>query len=197
MGTSQIPGDRHALQIPYTKREIKVEIVAGIGVVLIVIMPFLWWGKTPDLFPTNFGMSGKVDWEGKGSLVLLTGIGIGLYVLLTYISRFPNMVNHLWVITPINAEKQYRIRRLTINCIKVESVWLFVYLTWNTIQVAMSKAIGEEMKLLNQKNSMHAVAFVYKEALFGIEFLPIVFLVMVVTICAGVYYGNKAKQLSG
>ncbi|WP_088224902.1 hypothetical protein [Desulfosporosinus sp. FKB] len=193
MDNSQISGHWHLQQIPYTKREIKVEIVAGIGVVLILIMPFVWWGKTPDLLPTNVGMSGKVDWEGKGYLWLLTGVGIALYVFLTYICIFPNMVNRLWVITSINAEKQYHIRRMTINCIKVETVWLFVYLTWNTIKVAESKVIGEEIKLLNQNNTMH-IGAIYFKPLFGIEFLPMMFVIMAVTICVGLYYGNKAKQ---
>jgi uncharacterized membrane protein len=134
-------------------------------------MPFVWWKKIPDLIPTHFGLSGKVDdWGGKGSLWLLPGIGAGLYALITFVSRFPHTFNYPWPITPTNAEKQYHIGRMMINFIKVETVWLFVYLDWNIIQVAMSKSTG-----------------------IGISFLPIVIIVVILTICLGIYYGNKAK----
>jgi hypothetical protein len=81
-------------------------------------------------------------WGSKTSIWVLTGVGAGLYALLTIVSRFPHTFSFLWAITEENAERQYQIARTMVGCLKAEIICLFVYMEFGIIQVAMGKTDG-------------------------------------------------------
>jgi len=68
--------------------------------------------------------------------------GAFLYMLLTVVSRFPHTFNYPCKITQENAEVQYLLARYLLAFLKAEIIWVFVYIQWMTIQVALGKAAG-------------------------------------------------------
>jgi hypothetical protein len=65
-----------------------------------------------------------------------------LFVGLSVLSRFPRIYNYPFEITEENAERQYRLARALIECLAVEIVAIFGFLSRATIQVALGRAGG-------------------------------------------------------
>ncbi len=134
---------RPKLEIPLTTFEIILQVLALMGLAAGLLTVFLSWNGLPDKIPTHFGLAGTADaWGGKGSLFILPGMVLGMYILLSIVERFPHTYNYLCEITEQNAEVQYRNARMMIVCLKTGIVWLFGYIEWVTVQVAMGKAAG-------------------------------------------------------
>jgi hypothetical protein len=122
-------------------------------------------------FAINIDASGVPDgWSGKGSIWLLPGVTVGLYVLLTVLSKFPHAFNYLWAITEENAERQYIIARTMVRSLKAELIILFTYMEYATVQTAMGEING-----------------------LGIIFVPITLVVIFGTIAMFLIQGYKAK----
>jgi len=104
---------------------------------------FLEWNVLPDKIPTHFGVLGNPDgWGSKSTLIMLPCISTALSVLLSVVSHFPNLANYPWPITEANVVAQYRNIRSMLAWLKLELVWIFVYLEWGTIQVAQGNKEG-------------------------------------------------------
>jgi uncharacterized membrane protein len=101
------------------------------------------WPDLPASVPSHFGPDGLPDAFGpRGTILILPAAGLGLYLLLTVISRFPHTFNFPWPVTPENAERQYRIARAALCALKGQTLWLFVYISWRTVSVARGEAGG-------------------------------------------------------
>lgn len=162
---------RPILDIPYSQLEIILEAISAVGVLVLIILIILSWSELPDKIPSHFGASGLPDaWGSKLSVWFLPGMGVGLYALLTIVSRFPHTFNYLWAVTEENAEKQYQIARTMVGALKAEVIWLFVYMEFAIIQVAMGKTNG-----------------------IGVVFLPITLIVVFGTIFLCLIKGYKAR----
>jgi uncharacterized membrane protein len=140
---------RPALKLKYTPPEKLLEVLALGGLLYAAGLLFTKWDQLPLRIPKHFGISGEPDgWGDKSNLLVLLLVGAGLYALLTLLSFFPQWGNYPWEITEENAPRQYRITRSMLCWLKMELVWLFAYIEWCTIQVAMGKAIGLSPYLL-------------------------------------------------
>jgi hypothetical protein len=84
--------------------------------------------------------------------------------------RFPHRFNYAWPITAQNAESQYRLARRLPNWLKVEVIWMFLFLEWMTIWVALGRATG-----------------------LSIVFLPIVLIMILSTIGIYFYQAYRAR----
>jgi hypothetical protein len=134
---------RPKLSLPRPLVDNLLEIAALAGLVGIGIMVWTCWPSLPARLPTHFGASGLPDaWGGKGSLFSLPLVGLLLYVTMTVIYCYPQIYNYPGKLTEANAERQYRLARSLVQWIKVEIVWLFWYLEWQTIQVGLGKSGG-------------------------------------------------------
>lgn len=102
--------------------------------------------------------------------MVITRNGGFLYILLTVVSKFPHTFNFPWAITEENAERQYQIGRAMIGSLKTELVWLFTYIEFGVIQVALGKIKG-----------------------LGMLFLPITLIIVFGTILIWVVKGYKAR----
>ncbi|MGH7596447.1 MAG: DUF1648 domain-containing protein [bacterium] len=163
------PSGGPVLQIPKSSLEIGLETAAALGLLTMAFVMIKSWPLLPETIPHHFGVSGKPDaWGGKGILWLLPGISLMLYVGLTILRRYPHIYNYPWPITEQNAATQYHLARTMIGAFKAEIVLIFVYLQWQTIQVALGKAEG-----------------------LGVAFLPIFLILIFGTI--GIYF-VKAYQ---
>lgn len=131
---------RPKLKIIPSPTDMVVEAVAFLGFALLLVA-VVYYPQLPERIPMHFNFAGKVDaWGAKSGLLPLIWIGIGSYLLLTIISRFPHIFNYPVAITPENAERQYRNAVSLMRWLKMETMWLMVYITWVIFQVAQGKA---------------------------------------------------------
>lgn len=160
---------RPVLAIPRTEMEKVLEVAALIGLVVSLTLVIKAWTVLPDSIPVHFGPTGQPNSYGNRFVILiLPGTSIFFYVLFTVLSSFPHLYNYLWPITEQNAREQYQLARLLVAALKVQFIWLFCYMEWKIIQVALKSASG-----------------------LGIWFLPIVLILIFGTI--GLYF-RRAYQ---
>jgi len=132
---------RPVLKIPRSPLENVIEVLAVLGIIVNALILYYYWPALPDVIPTHFGISGEADgWGSKNTLFFLLGMGVFSYVLMTVLNFFPHTFNYLVEITEKNARAQYANARLLLNIMKVEMVYLFAYITWGTVQVALGNA---------------------------------------------------------
>jgi len=100
------------------------------------------WSSLPGQIPTHFDASGEPDaWSGKGSVWLLPTIGLVLWIGLSVLERYPHVYNYI-NLTKDNMEKQYKNATMMINVLKNVILIFFVFITWQSIQVANGSAEG-------------------------------------------------------
>lgn len=130
-------------RIPYSQLEIMIETVSLFSLFLIIVFTVVYWPRLPEQIPSHFGGSGLPDdYDSKSFLFFMPGIGLFLYALLTVVSQFPQSFNLPWTITEENAVRQYQIARKMIGFLKLEMIWLFGYIEFGTIQVALGNMSG-------------------------------------------------------
>lgn len=120
------------------------EMVAIGGVIVGLVLPAFHWSTLPERVPSHFGVSGQADaWSARGFVWFLPAVTVFVHLLLTVVSLIPpRYYNYPWRITAENAPRQVRIARRLLCVLKAELVWLFVYLTWQTIRVALGQVSG-------------------------------------------------------
>lgn len=134
---------RPRLSIPLTNFDYGAEVLGLLALSWMVAMFIVDVPKLPQIIPTHFGFSGKPDaWGPKSTIYPMLWLSMAMYVGLSILSRFPHIYNYPWPITQENAEAQYRLGRSVMTCMKVASLWLFSYLTWQTIQIARGHSHG-------------------------------------------------------
>jgi hypothetical protein len=103
------------------------------------ILYILWkWSILPEQIPVHFNAVGEVDgWGNRGMIWLLPAITVFLWISMTVLERYPHVYNYL-NLTEENAERQYKNARMMLNVLKAEITAFFVYLDWQSIQVALS-----------------------------------------------------------
>ncbi len=80
--------------------------------------------------------------SSKQSLIYLAATGVVLYLLMFILSRYPHLYNYIWPITEANAETQYRMASTFMIVMANIIIWLFAYMSWQTIQTALGHAEG-------------------------------------------------------
>ncbi|HAF17037.1 MAG: DUF1648 domain-containing protein [Thermacetogeniaceae bacterium] len=140
---------RPVLKIPRSPLENVTEVLAVLGIIVHALILFYYWSALPDVIPTHFGISGEADgWGSKNTLFVLLVMSVVSYVTMTVLNFFPHIFNYTVEITEKNARAQYSNARSMLNIIKVEMVYLFAYLTWGTVQVALGNASGLDVRIM-------------------------------------------------
>lgn len=131
---------RPVLKLNYSTFEKIMEIISAGAIIFNFLLILSYWTSIPDRIVTHYGLTGKPDfWGGKSSLLILPGISAFLFLLLSIISRFTHIYNYPVTITEENAEYQYRNARMLIICIKAEIICAFLYISWKSIYLALGK----------------------------------------------------------
>jgi hypothetical protein len=129
--------------MPGSPYEPGLEAAALLGVLSSILVVSLFWAALPGLIPSHFDWTGAPDgWSRKAMILLYPAASLIFYLGLTIALRFPQHFNYPWPITDQNAEVQYRLACSLLSWLKVEVIWLFVYLAWMTIWVALGHAQG-------------------------------------------------------
>lgn len=120
-----------------------LEIAAGCGVFLIILILVRYWQVLPDLIPHNFDSLGNVDrWGRKNILLVISALIVGVYGALTILPMFSDKFRYFWPVTVRNAEMSYRMGATFLRWVKTEIVWMYMFIQWKTIQVALGQATG-------------------------------------------------------
>lgn len=108
----------------------------------VVIYLITQYSTLPDRVPGHYDGEGNVDrWGSKMELWILPIVGAVLWIPMTILERYPHMFNYL-NLKEDNIEAQYRNGQLMVNVLKNQSVLLFSYLLYQSIQVANGAAEG-------------------------------------------------------
>ena len=128
---------------PRSSYEKTLEVLSFIGLILGPIILLVHWSDIPSRVPNHFGSSGKPNsWGGKSLLTVYLIMTVSLFSVFTFAGQFPHKCNYAWPITEANASAQYQITRSMLSFLKAQSMWLFVFLEWKTIQIAREGSGG-------------------------------------------------------
>ena len=111
----------------------------AISLVVLVWMVWITWSalagpnRLPGRIPTHFNVSGEPDsWGTPSMLLLLPIVSLGLYTLITVVSRFPAAFNYPVRILPQVRQQAESITLDMIAWVKAELLLLMAFLQ-NTI----------------------------------------------------------------
>lgn len=139
--SSAIKSTRPKLDLPRTRLDYALELLAAVGVFLGLYDLAINYEKLPASIPTHFNFKGEVDaWGGKETILILGAGIVVLYAVLTIVSRIPHTYNFPWEITEENAPRQYRLARTFITLLKTETVWLFAGIIGETVKVGLGQS---------------------------------------------------------
>ena len=118
--------------------------------VLLLLIGAVWWhwAELPARIPTHFGASGHPDgWGDKSRLLLLPLTAIGIYIVLTLCSRYPQLIN---IPMPVNRDLPEVQRLLQSMMILLKAVLLltFFYLVLANMRTAVGHAAGLGVEFL-------------------------------------------------
>ena len=115
------------------------------GLAVAILMTFIgyaiyWYQRVPQIIPIHFDAGGNIDNYGsKIHLLILPGIGVFIYVLLTVIGLFPHTYNFTQKITPENAPRQYLLATRFVRFLKAVVIGIFFFIGIMITRVAMKQ----------------------------------------------------------
>lgn len=135
-----------------TQPKIKVEkeqidhiltMLALIGIVFMILVIALYYSKLPDHIPVHFNAAGEPDRFGnKKTIMILPILGIITVIGMHFLSKIPHTYNYLVEITEQNAHYQYQKASRLMAAINAIITWMFSYILWASIQVALGNWNG-------------------------------------------------------
>lgn len=96
----------------------------------------------PGKIAIHFDLAGHPNgWGSPSTLLLLPGVAIALYLLLTLVSRLPSAFNYPVRVT---AENRPRLQALSLSMIawlKMEMICLFAWIQWTIVESAQQNRL--------------------------------------------------------
>lgn len=136
---------RPKIPVNLTAIDYIIEITGAIGIAILIFLPIYFYHDLPGQIPKHFNMSGQLDAYGNRSMIwLLPAVGLVLYVGITILNKFPFVFNYPVKVTNENAERLYTLATRTLRLLKVIIIFLFAFLSYSNLQIAMNKATGIE-----------------------------------------------------
>lgn len=137
------PERRPVLRLSATPLERALLIVAVAGAACCVLPLILSWSALPPTVPSHFDISGRPNaYSSKEWLLLLPALSVAITAGFTFLARYPHLFNYPVRVTPKNALHLYRTGRLLLRWINAVLAWVFAVIEWQTLQVALGKAVG-------------------------------------------------------
>lgn len=111
----------------------------------LVLVLLLWiftlriYKKLPEKIPTHFDFQGKPDHFGsKKYAFFMPAIGLGIFILLTFLNQYPESANYPVEITKANYEIQYFIMILFVKWLLFLVLLLFLNIQDYTIRYSFN-----------------------------------------------------------
>ncbi len=120
-----------------------IEVIGFIGLLLLIGIPIIYYGKLPENIPTHFDLNGQADGFGsRGMIWILPAIGVLTYIGLFFLNKYPHVFNYPQKVTPENAERLYRIATKMTRILNTLIVCFSAYITYSIIQTALGNQEG-------------------------------------------------------
>ncbi|WP_249310348.1 DUF1648 domain-containing protein [Bacillus sp. FJAT-49736] len=132
---------RPKLNIPRSKIEIILDIFCLLLIIGNIVYLMFEYPSLSSRIPIHFNGDVPDGWGNKGMLWVLPAVSIVIALGLTILERFPHTFNYSHL-SEVNIEKQYKNARQMMNVFKAESTLLFVYYSWQWIQLTMKNNVG-------------------------------------------------------
>jgi uncharacterized membrane protein len=140
---NQDKADRPVVKPEMTPPDWLLEAFALFGILLMAGFVIYKYPGLPDIIPSHFNGAGVPDdYSSKSTVWIFTGIGVFVYILLSFIAMIPNQFNYPIKITPANALKQYTMALRLIRYLKAVIIWLFAYISYSIVKVAEKEQSG-------------------------------------------------------
>lgn len=159
------------IKISKTKSEWIWDIIGYSFYLVSLIFLISNWDRLPDEVPAHFNALGEVDrWGSKMELFILPIIGVFIALLMQVIEKFPESHNYPDRLNKENAIEFYLVSRKLINQLKNISLIIFALILIESISIALGRDNG-----------------------FGVWFLPIVILSVLIPIILGIIKQRKIR----
>lgn len=163
--------DRPKVKITKTQSE-RIWDIIGYSFYLgsLILLVFVW-KYLPQEVPAHYNALGEVErWGSKGELLILPGVGAFLAIFMQIFEKYPEVHNYPQRLNESNAEQFYLNSRKMLNIIKNICLILFALLLFESVSIA----IGWDIT-------------------FGIFFLPVTVLGLVIPIVIGIIKQRKIQ----
>ena len=120
-----------------------LEILGAASFILIIMLPFNYYGQLPEVIPSHFNAMGMADsYSSKAVIFVLPSIGFIIYMALHTLNRYPHVFNFPKPITSENAYQQYRATTKLIRLINTIIILALTFITYSTILTALDLQSG-------------------------------------------------------
>ncbi len=137
MGTS-----KPKLHLRFDRKQKIIQILAILGLMICIVLATCSYGDLPDEIPRHFGIDGHPDaWGSKNYIWTLPVLALLIYTFLNVLIRYPHLYNYSVEITAPNAAFQYGNAILMIQVLCMELMWIFAYMTYETINIAQGRDV--------------------------------------------------------
>lgn len=131
------------LKLQKTSTDLVIEVVAVLGLIALILIPLVAYSSLPDSIPIHYGANGEADgWGSKISIFFLPILGICLYGLFKWLSRYPHKFNYPYSITEENRERSYSMALRMMTILNALVMGSFAYITYTSIRTAAGEASG-------------------------------------------------------
>ncbi|MEW9502386.1 DUF1648 domain-containing protein [Jeotgalibacillus marinus] len=134
--------NRPVIQVKKTLFERLFNMVAIVAFFAWMVYLVVDWASIPERIPSHFNALGEPDgWSSRGFIGVILFIGLIQWIGLSILERYPHVYNYLHL-TEENAEWQYKNAIMMINVLKNSIILFFIFISWQSIQVATGAADG-------------------------------------------------------
>ena len=131
---------RPKIKLKLSVLDYMLEILGMVGLLGLIVLPFIFYRELPDRIPKHFNAMGIPDSYGaKGSIWVLPIIGFVIFSGFTLLNKFPHIFSYPVTVTDENAERIYTIGTKALRLLKVFLMALFLYLNYKTIEIGLQQ----------------------------------------------------------
>jgi uncharacterized membrane protein len=135
--------ERPIIKLEWSAMDKIMEGLGFLSLALLLTLLIYFYPELPDRIPRHYDSSGQVTaYGGKGMIWLMPIMGLIIYAGLFLLNKVPHIFNYPTTITPENAEKQYRRATRMIRTLNLTIAFIFLYLTYSTIQTGLGVQEG-------------------------------------------------------
>jgi len=131
------------IRIRRTTFDWAIEFVAFVFLVVLIVLPLIYYNHLPEKIPVHFNGAGIPDGYGsRSTLWILPVTSLFLYLLFTILEAFPYLYNFPVEITTDNAVTQYTLATRLIRILKTVILIIFAFISYQTIKTATGETVG-------------------------------------------------------
>jgi len=116
-------------------------ILEAVSLAALAVLAWVTWSalagpaRLPGRIPTHFNLAGKPDgWGTPQMLLVLPIVAAVLYILITWVSRYPSAFNYPVRVTPANRARLEKLALGMTAWLKAETLCLFAWIQSATIE---------------------------------------------------------------